>query len=445
MIAIGIALAALWLRLSTLTVESLWWDEVTTLLQSRGSLGELIRLTAADNYPPLHNLLVQLSLRLLGQSEFALRLPSALLGAFTVFLVYWVGSLLGSRLGGLIAAALLAVAGFHLWYSQEARSYALLAFAATAYAGSVLSVTARPGLAGTLAALLSGAALLYSHPYGALTFASIAVAMAALLLRRPGARPRVLSRLLLLAAGSGLLFAPWALVLLNRVPALEATIGWIPEVTVFRVFYYLIQLVTGPAMLVVVLAGLGLMLMRPRPVTALVLLGAWAAGPLLAGIVLSLAVQPLLVQRYLIGSLPALLLIAGLGFARLSGLARPVGLGILGLAGLSSYLWFWPPARTDFRALSRALEERLGPGDCVLMWQPAVIALEHYLGKSPGCLLATTGGYADIDLSGRSPRRLFVLLTPDEPTDNANLDSLGERAGMVRFGEARLLEIVPGP
>ena len=115
--AIGVTALALLLRLHDLAAQSLWWDEVTSWQQARLPLPELLAATAADNYPPLHNLLLHLSMALFGEGEFALRLPSALIGALSVLALYWTGSLLVGRGAALLAALLLAVSGFHLWYS----------------------------------------------------------------------------------------------------------------------------------------------------------------------------------------------------------------------------------------------------------------------------------------------------------------------------------------
>ena len=57
-----------------------------------------------------------------------MRSLSALFGAATVPLAYCIGAELSSRRAGLITAALVAVNPMLIWYSQEARSYALLVF-----------------------------------------------------------------------------------------------------------------------------------------------------------------------------------------------------------------------------------------------------------------------------------------------------------------------------
>lgn len=59
-----------------------------------------------------------------GVSEWALRLPSAILGAATVWVAFVVGRRAYGAQAGALAAALLALHGFHLYLSQIARMYA---------------------------------------------------------------------------------------------------------------------------------------------------------------------------------------------------------------------------------------------------------------------------------------------------------------------------------
>src|SRR5579859_4149721 len=62
----------------------------------------------------------------LGNSEVVVRGLSALFGIATIPVLYFLGSRLFNQRVGLLAAALLAVHAFHIRWSQEARSYALL-------------------------------------------------------------------------------------------------------------------------------------------------------------------------------------------------------------------------------------------------------------------------------------------------------------------------------
>ena len=103
----------------------------------------MLAATARDNYPPLHNIILHFTIAMFGNPEMALRAPSALLGVGSVYLLYRVGALLWDRTTGLIAALLLALSGFHVWYSTEARMYTLLSFTATLF---VLTVSWQLGI-----------------------------------------------------------------------------------------------------------------------------------------------------------------------------------------------------------------------------------------------------------------------------------------------------------
>src|SRR5207237_1835887 len=80
------------------------------------------------NYSPLYFWLVWLSTRCVGLTEWGVRLPSLLAGIGLIPVMYFAAArLLGSRLAGLTAAAIVALDGALFgWYSQEARPYALV-------------------------------------------------------------------------------------------------------------------------------------------------------------------------------------------------------------------------------------------------------------------------------------------------------------------------------
>ena len=63
-----------------------------------------------------------------GHPPFSLRLPSVLLGAASVPVVYALGALTVGRRAGLVAAVVMAVAPFSLFYGTEARAYSALMF-----------------------------------------------------------------------------------------------------------------------------------------------------------------------------------------------------------------------------------------------------------------------------------------------------------------------------
>jgi len=111
--------------------QSFWLDEGAQMIMSAKSLVFQWFGRSADFHPPLFYFLMHFWLKL-GRSEWFLRLPAVLFGMATVYLVYLLGKKIAGEKLGLISALFLAVAPYHIYYSQEARMYTLLAFLATA-------------------------------------------------------------------------------------------------------------------------------------------------------------------------------------------------------------------------------------------------------------------------------------------------------------------------
>jgi mannosyltransferase len=127
---IALTLLAAALRLSTLDLQSFWYDEAFTPVHVlHASLWATLRsVVHTENTPPLWYVLAWADSRVLGSGEVALRLPSALAGIATVPVAWAIGRELESARGKRVAtvcAALVAVNPLFVWYSQEARAYAL--------------------------------------------------------------------------------------------------------------------------------------------------------------------------------------------------------------------------------------------------------------------------------------------------------------------------------
>jgi uncharacterized membrane protein len=115
------------LPLYRLTGRSLWLDEILTSQPAHlNSPGEVIAWSqAAINQMPLFYMITWL-LRLWGDGAFVLRLPAAVAGCLAVVAVFLLARRTFVTRTGLIAAVLMAILAFPVWYSQEARNYSLL-------------------------------------------------------------------------------------------------------------------------------------------------------------------------------------------------------------------------------------------------------------------------------------------------------------------------------
>lgn len=120
-----VVLAAV-LRFATLRTQSIWFDEAATWDLVRRPFGAMLsRLPHAESTPPLFYALEWGWTRVFGDGELGLRSLPALAGLLTVPVAHAIGRRAAGARAGLAAAALVAVNPLLVWFSQEARSYAL--------------------------------------------------------------------------------------------------------------------------------------------------------------------------------------------------------------------------------------------------------------------------------------------------------------------------------
>ena len=116
------------LRLHDLGAESYWFDEVYTVHMAQRSVDQLLAVNELD-WPPVYFVLIHYWVRLLGTTEMATRLFSAVAGIVSIALTYLVGCELFGKNVGLLSALLIAVSEFQIYYSQETRFYSLFLLA----------------------------------------------------------------------------------------------------------------------------------------------------------------------------------------------------------------------------------------------------------------------------------------------------------------------------
>ncbi|MBC8449955.1 MAG: glycosyltransferase family 39 protein [Chloroflexi bacterium] len=122
----GLFLLALAVRLWQLTYHSLWFDETMSLFwagQPVARIWDVGLHLVEDKHPPLYCLLLHGWILLFGSGDAAVRSLGSLLGALAVLPVYGLGRLLGDRRTGALAALLVALNPFLVWYSQEVRMF----------------------------------------------------------------------------------------------------------------------------------------------------------------------------------------------------------------------------------------------------------------------------------------------------------------------------------
>src|SRR5439155_15824575 len=146
--AVGLAL-----RLFRLGHQSLWIDELFTWISAAIHQPFGLKDWLENLHGPLYGAIVHYWGSLAGDSEWAMRFPSAVLGALSVPACAWLAARWLGRETAVPAAWLAAGSPFLVWYGQEARNYAMLVTLAGAGGALLLArgLPANPVAAGDAA------------------------------------------------------------------------------------------------------------------------------------------------------------------------------------------------------------------------------------------------------------------------------------------------------
>jgi mannosyltransferase len=175
-IVAGLTVLAAVLRFAAIGHQGFWYDEASTaLLLHLGPIKMLRVIPARESTPPLYYCLAWIWAHIFGYGEAGLRSLSALAGTATVPAIYAAGARLISRRAGVVAAALAACNPLLIWYSQEARSYALLVLLTALTVWAFASARAQPTPRRLALWALVAAVALLTHYYAVLAVAPEAV------------------------------------------------------------------------------------------------------------------------------------------------------------------------------------------------------------------------------------------------------------------------------
>jgi mannosyltransferase len=383
---VGLTALAAAIRFSTLGLQSYRHDEAVTAgrVLLAGLPGTMHEVWSGESTPPLYYLLAWLWSHLFGVHEVGLRSLSALFGTATVPLAYLVGRELISPRAGLALAAIVAVEPMLVWYSQDARAYALLVLLCTAALHFFLRAR-RSGAARDLAwwAVLSALALA-AHYFA---FFPLAIEAAWLL-----AAVRPLRRVLWAIGGvalAGLALAPIALH-----QAAGKNNDWIASFGIAgRLRETGISFFVGEAGLLkhalipIALFALAVALLlarggarEKRGATVALTVG---GGAVLLALVFAAAGQDFVLKRNLLPALIPLALVGAAGIAAPRSGRLGVGVGVALVAYLLAFCVYadFRPAlqRDDWRSVAERIGLPRGPR-AILVWEQGDEPLAFYLG-----------------------------------------------------------------
>jgi 4-amino-4-deoxy-L-arabinose transferase-like glycosyltransferase len=421
----GLLLLGATLRFTTLDLQSYRHDEAVTAGRVIvSSLSETMhRVWTSESTPPLYYLLAWLWSHLFGVREVGLRSLSALFGTATIPVAYLAGRELIGRRAGLVVAAIVAVSPILVWYSQDARAYALLVLLSTAALLFFLRAR-RSGSARDLGCWAAFSALALATHYFA--FFPLAIEAAWLLAT---ARPR---RRVLWAVG-GVALAGLALAPIALHQARGKNNDWIASFHIgARLHDAGIAFFAGETGLLkhalipmaLFAAAVGLLLWRggEREKRGAAVALAVSAGAIALPLLFAAVGQDFVLSRNLLGALIPLALVGAAGIAapRSGRLGIAVGAALVAyLLAFCIYADFRPALqREDWRSVATAIGPPRGQPRAIVVWEQGGEPLAFYIGRGEHQVKwkrwrQGPTPVAEVDVvSGRPPPRLQRALEP---------------------------------
>jgi mannosyltransferase len=375
-LAVIVAIGAV-LRFHALGQKSVWVDEGVSIELARLGWYDFIRIVwRHEGNMLLYHLLLRPWLWF-GSSEAYIRSLSVLFTLATLPAVYVLGRRLFDSRSGLIAAFLLALNAYHVRYAQEARSYALYPLLCVLSSVYFLRCLEEPSHENRLRHVVASASAVYTHFFAGLL--AIAQWLSLRFLDRPEVELQMKENWRRLAIA----VAPIALFILTTG---TGVVRWIPRPGLSYLGYgglfltgnggiYLAGIYVVACIAAIAPAFRG----RFTPRVAFEawryrFLLLWLLFPIIFVFLIS-QLKPFFLTRYFIFTLPALVLLAAAGLARLRNRWLLAGallvFAILSIRGVTSYYeQDFDIAREDWRSATRYLLAHAQPGDAVLFHQP---------------------------------------------------------------------------
>ncbi len=318
------------IRLYRIGQESLWFDETLSVFFARQpfwiSLDRMIE--EGLHHSPLFYILLRPFMQI-DQLELSARLLSALLGTLAIPLMGWIVQELVSPFGGILAAAIIAFNPYHVWYSREARMYTLMFLAS---AGAMLCflriVRDQPNWKHWAGLVFFTSIAINTHHFG-FYLPLIQFVFIVLTLRK---NYLILRKWVLAMFLSGLTFVPWIIYVVRTGQFYGSSASTRAAVLtdLLKTFWnftlgYTIQVTLFVVVGLVIFGMLALKGLQTITGTTRKLLLIWLLLPPLLTFLISLRL-PLYMDRYLIISMPPLIVLVAAGLASLKPIALQAGL-----------------------------------------------------------------------------------------------------------------------
>ncbi len=442
------------LRFFNLGFNSLWLDEATTLTYAIKGYSGIWSSVQNEFHPPLFYWIEHFML-IFGDSEFVLRFMPALFGVLAIPVFYLIGREAVGREVGIIAALLVTVSPFQIYYSQDARSYTMiLLFFSISLLAYIYALKSRD-LKWWIIFGIASAVAFWSHYYTIIGTGVIILHAAVFNYREIIEDGRFRKKFLLAIAAFAIISIPLLMIIYERYLALSAgapTYGVLGVSLVYSSIISFSGFEEWIAVIFSILFIIGVIYLFRKDLSLTTLVLALLLVPLLFSVIISAKIT--MNPRYLIYLLPAFYLGIASSYMPIKELIKNdkmicVFMAVIVLVSLPFMMTYYTGySKNDWRGFSGQLESITEEGDIIVvlpgyMKQP----LDYYYSNvSDGTIELTADSGAALEkIHTLYPgKNIFFVVTGDiyaaNPAGdavewlNANTKPLGRNMGINVFG-----------
>ena len=401
LILLVIFLAGFFLRLYDLGGESLWLDETISLWISDS---DVIERSSQEAQTPLYYLILHNWINFFGDSEFSVRFPSVIFGSLAVILMYILGKRLFNKEVGVLSSLILSISAYNIYFSQEARPYSLFVFLFLLSFYSFLLILEKKDVRNSSFYIISNILMIYTHIFGLFLVLAQTIYILYLFLSKKREKS-LLKQWIIIQAVLFILFVPWLGFFIEQIAKIQGGVDFVNWISLpsLNAVYYSFQEFSGllyfssneifliliPMFIIFLVLSLNAVLFfrKDGPKAGFikteenVLLLLFIFVPVILAFIISYAVFPIYVTRYLIPCSAAFYILVAAGLVKIKHKNLKTALIILlVLLSLVSVLFYHTAIKKEqWREAAEYIDENAHADDLVIFNAGyCQIAFDHY-------------------------------------------------------------------
>jgi len=436
--------AGFMLRIYAIDHRSMWVDEESSIHFAEKSANNILAYADKETHPPLYYLILHHWINLFGESEAAVRSLSLIFGVVSIFLIYKTGKLMFSKEAGIISALILTLSAFHIYVSQEARMYSMMAMLALMSMYLFIMMQKKKSIYLDISYILSSTLLIYSHIYGIFIIAAQNIY---LFMNAKEKNKIEIAEWLITQTVLFVLFLPWIYVLIEQIAAMQSgnfiNINWLSRPGIYEIFetfslYFYYNIVA--LIFFIILASRPYIKlwgkeknrqkkeMRSSKYLAII----WLLTIIILPFLISWTIFPIYLAKYTIAASFALYIMAaeGISSIRKKGMKATIITMLILLSLISAIYYYVAPEPEQWRELGQHIDENAQKGDLVIT-VPFYTkeSVQRYSDRED---IEITG---ERDILGSDPDRIWVTERYEEFNRTTDSYAISEKS---TFGDLKL-------